>query len=938
MRPVKLLLLALVGTAGIEEVGSSIDSWSVTSEMSQTQAEMQSQLQELLSSREKLASDFAKLAGEMQELKEHAVIGTALQAYDASVVKINGGEASLPVHGQRPGDVLWKLMTSTLVFLMQLGFAMIESGMCRQVNVIATYAKNILDFTFGSLCALLFGYNIAYGINAIGFERGDPRQAQFFSHIVFQATAATILSGAMAERTTVWGYCMLSIWMSGVVFSCGVAVTWGGGCLSKLDPPFHDYSGAGVVHVVGGAAAIVGAYIVGPRRGRWEARKHGDFAPHDVKSVLGGVLVLWVAWYGFNPGSSTGMTTLQDAADASNAALTTTMSGSAAGLAAAITSRIHSRMNNDEDPAEVDVLTLANGILAGLVAITAGCDSVEPWGALIIGLVSGVVFHVSSIYLAEVLHVDDVVDAGSVHCIAGMWGCIAVGFFDSRNGLFFGGGLSLLITQIIGTFFLALMSMGLLAPVALLLKRASMLRVSVEHEAKGLDHHFGIKALVHESDRLLQYKAMQDLLASQGLEVEDFMDSLYMLRSLTPLSFSPGDGVTNEREIRSYFERVQYDFIEEYTKREQDIIDANQGIKEFRKWARLAKLNKMLVGDGKAPTRPPPDPDASKGMDSSNHGSPGGTDAPAQEQQLPTPPPLPLSLPGTSPMGPPEEFDMSKSLNMRLKELDDLQNDPYNIKRLGYVSFYKNQAMDAAWGFVSVVKELAYAGSESKAEGFLKNTYRAAKYLKRDEFMMLNTEMKGVLVLDPIVRAIEESASFVLVLSRECLEQPINCLELCAAHRAGLPIVPVIVEWPMLEREGRDFRFPYDLELLITELSTYMEARGIKKRGTGANKTYNAPYEAALLRGGDEHNPPEKTWPEIAKDVQRTAVEWMMDAAMWLEELPIQQPWLKKFAVMVQEKLTRQTLREPGVNGRRSVSGYGSANGRRSVSGYTLAA
>jgi len=430
---------------------------------------------------------------------------------------------------------------------------------------------------------------------------------------------------------------------------------------------------------------------------------------------------------------------------------------------------------------------------------------------------------------------------------------------------------------------------------------------------------------------------MQDLLASQGLEVEDFMDSLYMLRGLTPLSFSPGDEAANEREIRTYFERVQYDFIEEYTKREQDIIDANQGIKEFRKWARLAKLNKMLVGDGKAPTRPPPDPDASKGMDSSNHGSSGngGADAPAQEPPPLTAPPVALSLPGAAPMGPPPEFDMSKSLNMRLKELDDLQNDPYNIKRLGYVSFYKNQAMDAAWGFVSVVKELAYAGSESKAEGFLKNTYRAAKYLKRDEFMMLNTEMKGVLVLDPIVRAIEESASFVLVLSRECLEQPINCLELCAAHRAGLPIVPVIVEWPMLEREGRDFRFPYDLELLITELSTYMEARGIKKRGTGRKKsTYNAPYERASL--ADEHNPPEKTWPEIAKDVQRTAVEWMIDAAVWLEELPIQQPWLTKFAVMVQEKLSWQKLRDP--NARRSVNGSGSANGRRSVSGYTLAA
>ena len=197
----------------------------------------------------------------------------------------------------------------------------------------------ILDFTLGSIAALFFGYYLAYHINAFGFKRGDPHQAAFFNHLVFQATAATIVSGAMAERTSVFGYCVLSVWISGVVFSVAVGLTWGGGYLAQLDPPFHDFSGSGVVHMVGGAAALIGCKLIGPRIGRWDPQKHGDFVPHDVKSVLGGVLILWVAWYGFNPGSTPGMSTVEDADEASNAMLTTTVSASAGGLAALFVSR-----------------------------------------------------------------------------------------------------------------------------------------------------------------------------------------------------------------------------------------------------------------------------------------------------------------------------------------------------------------------------------------------------------------------------------------------------------------------------------------------------------------------------------------------------------------------------------------------------------------------
>ena len=299
-------------------------------------------------------------------------------------------------HGGRPGDVQWKLLVAAFVFLMQLGFAMIEAGSCRQVNVISTYAKNILDFTFGALTSVIFGCNIAYGIDALHFARDDPRQARFFNHLVYQATAATIVSGSIAERVSIPAYATISIFVFGILFSLAVRASWAGGFLAQLEVPLHDFAGAGVVHITGGASALACAYVVGPRNGRWDSRKHGDFAPHDVKSVLSGVLILWVAWYGFNPGATVGMTTIQDATQASHSAITTTIAGATSGCFSILISYAHSACIKPSKgiargAMEIDVLSLSNGILTGLVAVTAGSDVVDITGALIIGVFAAVI-------------------------------------------------------------------------------------------------------------------------------------------------------------------------------------------------------------------------------------------------------------------------------------------------------------------------------------------------------------------------------------------------------------------------------------------------------------------------------------------------------------------------------------------------------------------
>ena len=406
---------------------------------------------------------FLQQAGIIQEYKE----GGEIMAGHALDLELTGGIS--------PMDMGWVLGCATLVFLMQLGFASLEAGMCRPENVITTYVKNMTDFMLGTVSALIFGFAIAYG--QVPFLEHIPAW-KFFFHLVFQATASTILSGSMAERINVIGYMALSLFLASFVYPTSVRLTWGGGYLSHLDPPFHDFAGSGVVHIVGGSAALAGVLVLGSRYKRWE--KPHMFMCHSIPQVLSGMLLLWVGWFGFNPGSTGSMSTPQAALWASNAAMTTSISPAAAGSFTIFYDLCLTEFEH------LDIVRIANCVLSGLVAITSGCNVLSPWASLVVGFVSCFVyFHGSA--LIKKYEIDDVVDAIPVHAFNGAWGCIATGLFHPDQGLLTTGSPALLGSQLISVVVLFLLGFTPVYCFCLWLNKKDVLRAPLEAEKMGLD-------------------------------------------------------------------------------------------------------------------------------------------------------------------------------------------------------------------------------------------------------------------------------------------------------------------------------------------------------------------------------------------------------------------------------------------------------------------
>ena len=268
-------------------------------------------------------------------------------------------------------------------------------------------------------------------------------RTNFFFHLLFQGTAATIVSGAMAERVTIKGYMAFSLFLSGLVYPLAVRLTWGGGYLSTLDTPFHDFAGSGIVHLVGGSAALVGTILVGARTGRWDESQASKFVPHDLSLVLSGMLILWCGWYGFNTGSSLALSSLDTASIVSTAFVSTTTAAASGGATVVVLSLIWTRGQS------IDVLHMVNGILGGLVSITAGCDVISGWHAMIIGCSAALIGMLFTMSM-EKCYVDDVCDAVGVHGACGYWGLLAVGLFDAERGGFTAGKWELLKTQAMG--------------------------------------------------------------------------------------------------------------------------------------------------------------------------------------------------------------------------------------------------------------------------------------------------------------------------------------------------------------------------------------------------------------------------------------------------------------------------------------------------------
>ena len=397
-------------------------------------------------------------------------------------------------------NTIWVLVGAALVFLMQAGFAMCEAGFTRAKNTGNILMKNLMDFCIGTpvYWVLGFGLMFASGGALIGgldpMVQGDysailPEGVPLFAYLIFQtvfcATSATIVSGAMAERTKFLSYCIYSFCISAFIYPISGHWIWGGGWLAQLG--FHDFAGSAAVHFVGGVTACLGAWMLGPRIGKYnKAGKARAIPGHNLTAMALGVFILWFCWFGFNGGSTVSMTGDDTMVSAGLICFNTNL---AAAVATCVT-MIFTWLRYGKP----DVSMTLNGSLAGLVAITAGCDAVSPFGAFLIGFVAGVLVVLSVEFFDKIAKIDDPVGAVSVHFANGVWGTIAVGLFSNGGdgvgkGLFYGGGFAQLGTQLLGLITVDAYVVIVMFIIFKIIDKTIGLRVPAEVEIDGLDIH-----------------------------------------------------------------------------------------------------------------------------------------------------------------------------------------------------------------------------------------------------------------------------------------------------------------------------------------------------------------------------------------------------------------------------------------------------------------
>lgn len=397
-------------------------------------------------------------------------------------------------------NTVWMLLAAMLVFFMQPGFALVEAGFTRVKSTANILMKNLVDFTFGSLLYWAVGFGLMFGVGSfvgmphffdLSFMDSElPAEGFLVFQTVFCATAATIVSGAMAERTKFSMYLVYTIFISVLIYPISGHWTWGGGWLMNgeegsfmmnlFGTTFHDFAGSTVVHSVGGWIALVGAAIVGPRIGKYGKDGKSKAIPgHNLTLACLGVFILWFGWFGFNPGSQLAAAGEEDRFAISHVFLTTNLSACAGGFFALLISWFKYGKPSLS-------LTL-NGVLAGLVGITAGCDLVSPLGAVIIGSICGIAMIFSVDFIDKVLKIDDPVGASSVHGVCGVLGTILTGFLATEEGLLYGGGAGLLGAQAFGALVVGAWAAGMGYIIFKALDKIHGLRVPARVEEEGLD-------------------------------------------------------------------------------------------------------------------------------------------------------------------------------------------------------------------------------------------------------------------------------------------------------------------------------------------------------------------------------------------------------------------------------------------------------------------
>ncbi|MBI3949441.1 MAG: ammonium transporter [Acidobacteria bacterium] len=399
-------------------------------------------------------------------------------------------------------DTLWVVITACLVFFMNAGFAMLETGLCQAKNAVNILAKNFIVFAVSSIAFLVIGFGLMFGdgndwmglqgwflhgpdnspatgdsysgiFSALNWT-GVPLSAKFFFQLVFAGTAATIVSGAVAERIKFISFILFSFILVAVIYPIGGHWAWGGGWLAKMG--FLDFAGSTVVHSIGGWAALMGVVILGPRMGKYD--RDGSIHPipgHNMSLATLGTLILWLGWFGFNPGS----TMAADASAIAKIALNTNMAAAAGCMTATVVAWLAL--------GKPDLSMILNGTLAGLVAITAPCNSVGIGSSVVIGIIAGILVVFAVLFFDRKAKLDDPVGALSVHLVNGIWGTLAVGLFATDGGLLFGGGLSKTLVQLTGIAAVGALTVAVSGIAWLLLKLIIGIRVSAEEEYEGLD-------------------------------------------------------------------------------------------------------------------------------------------------------------------------------------------------------------------------------------------------------------------------------------------------------------------------------------------------------------------------------------------------------------------------------------------------------------------
>ena len=417
-----------------------------------------------------------------------AAIAQETEIVNITVETVNENVATL----QGTLNAIWILIAAILVIFMNAGFGMLETGLCRQKNAVNILTKNLIVFALATIAYWAIGFSLMFGSSGnpfVGmggfflsgdhsnyglspFPEGLPVAVFFLFQVAFSATAATIVSGAVAERIKFNEFLIFSVLLVGIAYPITGHWVWdAGGWLYTMG--FIDFAGSTVVHSVGGWAALAGAFLLGPRLGKFVDGRPGAIPGHNMGFAMLGCLILWIGWFGFNPGS-------QLAADQACAyiAVTTNLAASAGGITATFTSWL-----KDGKP---DLTMVINGVLAGLVGITAGCAGVSYWSSVIIGGIAGIIV-VYSVAFFDKIKIDDPVGALSVHLVNGIWGTLAVGLFNMEKGLFYGGGINQLIIQIVGIASIGAFTSIFSFAVWMILKQTMGIRVTGEEEMIGLD-------------------------------------------------------------------------------------------------------------------------------------------------------------------------------------------------------------------------------------------------------------------------------------------------------------------------------------------------------------------------------------------------------------------------------------------------------------------